>query len=95
MKKTIFTCIIALCGIVFIGFSTANATEKGIVADQRDVRVEVRAKCNGHGGSLCSCTTFKGYKVAGSNRFYGSCSNRVKGHTCGHSAAAHGLPQKR
>lgn len=95
MKKIIFASILAFGGIVFMGLNKANAKETENASSNKDVYVEVRAKCKGHGGSLCSCSVFKGYKVAGSNRYYGSCQNRVNGHICGHSASAHGLPQKR
>lgn len=95
MKKFIFISIIALGGISFVGFSNLNAKETEMESAARDPYVEVRANCKGHGGSLCSCSVFKGYKVAGSDRYYGSCQNRVNGHICGHSAAAHGLKQKR
>lgn len=48
-------------------------------------------KCSGFGGSLCSCTTYKGYRKAGTSTYTGNCTNIVMGHTCGHSPAAHGL----
>lgn len=95
MKKIICISIIALGGIAFVGFSNLNAKVSEMESAARDPYVEVSAKCKGRAGSLCSCTTFKGYKVAGSDRYYGSCQNRVNGHICGHSASAHGLKQKR
>lgn len=85
--------ILFLGGIGLIELNNVNVKEtEASTSEGRDVYVEVRANCKGHGGSLCSCSTFKGYKVAGSNRFYGRCQNRVNGHVCGHSASAHGLP---
>lgn len=48
-------------------------------------------KCSGHGGSLCSCTTYKGYRIKGTNIYKGNCSNYSGGHQCGHGPAAHGL----
>lgn len=94
MKKLILSSIFTLCGIALVGVSNVKAKKSTNASFGKDVYVEVRAKCKGHGGSLCSCSTFKGYKVAGSNRYYGSCQNRVNGHVCGHSASAHGLTQK-
>lgn len=91
MKKIILNSILALCGIALIGLNDANAKELTNDSSGKDVYVEVSASCKGHGGSLCSCTTFKGYKKAGSNRYYGRCQNRANGHVCGHSASEHGL----
>lgn len=91
MKKIILSSILVLGGIVFVGLNSVNAKEAETASEGRDLYVEVRAKCKGFGGSLCSCSVFKGYKKAGSNRFYGNCQNRVNGHVCGHSASAHGL----
>lgn len=72
------------------GFSISNTSFRG------GSYVEKRVyDCNGFGGSHCSCKIFKGYKVNGAELYYGDCQNYVNGHTCGHSAAAHGLPQKR
>lgn len=48
--------------------------------------------CKGHAGSLCSCTKYVGYKIEGTDYYVGNCQNRVNGHVCGHSPAAHGLP---
>lgn len=48
-------------------------------------------KCSGFGGSLCSCTKYKGFKISGTNTYQGKCFNIIMGHTCGHSPAAHGL----
>lgn len=95
MKKIIFVSILAIGVFSWGGLTNVNAKETENTTNGKDVYVEVRAKCKGHGGSLCSCTVFKGYRVAGSNRYYGRCQNRIKGHICGHSAAAHGLPQKK
>lgn len=47
------------------------------------------SKCNGYGGSLCSCKTYKGYKREGDDVFVGNCSNYAGGHKCGHSPSAH------
>ncbi len=56
------------------------------------ISVEVKTrKCSGYGGSLCSCTLYKGYKKSGTNIYTGKCTNVVMGHTCGHGPAAHGL----
>lgn len=52
------------------------------------VSVHVR-KCNGSGGSLCSCKTYKGYKKEGDDSFVGKCSNYAGGHKCGHDPSAH------
>lgn len=61
-------------------------------AGRSDVKVEVRnVDCDGYGGSLCSCTTYKGYKTAGTNNYHGACQNYVAGHKCGHSPSDHGL----
>ena len=54
------------------------------------VSVKTR-KCSGFGGSLCSCTNYKGFRKAGTNTYTGNCSNMVNGHTCGHGPSAHGL----
>ncbi len=62
--------------------------------DNGDNKVEVKVTgvdCKGHGGSLCSCTTYIGYKIAGTNNYTGACQNYVNGHKCGHSPSAHGL----
>lgn len=48
-------------------------------------------ECSGFAGSLCSCTNYKGYRIAGTKTYTGNCSNMVKGHKCGHSPSAHGL----
>lgn len=46
-------------------------------------------QCNGLG--VCSCKTYKGYKIAGTNNYVGKCQNFIYGHTCGHSPREHGL----
>ena len=45
--------------------------------------------CKGLG--LCSCTTYIGYRIAGTNNYTGACQNYVNGHKCRHSPSAHGL----
>ena len=56
------------------------------------VAVEVTGvSCRGFAGSICSCTTYKGYKNAGTDTYVGNCTNYSAGHQCGHSPKAHGL----
>jgi hypothetical protein len=58
-----------------------------------DIAVSVSAECQGFGGSLCSCKCYKGYKVAGTDRYHGNCTNYAGGHICGHGPAEHGLSE--
>ena len=64
----------------------------GIDGDWIAVSVNV-SKCRGFAGSLCSCTTYKGYKRAGLDQYKGKCTNYAGGHQCGHGPAAHGLKE--
>lgn len=50
-------------------------------------------RCDGYGGSLCSCKKYKGFKQAGLDRYSGECSNYAGGHRCGHGPLDHGLPE--
>jgi hypothetical protein len=54
------------------------------------VKVKV-AKCNGYGGSHCSCKLYRGYKRDGLDQYRGKCTNMVNEHQCGHGPKAHGL----
>lgn len=55
----------------------------------KSVTVRLEEKCDGHGGSLCSCKKYVGFQVKGHTNgwYYGKCLNRG----CGHRPSAHGL----
>ena len=68
----------------------SNTSFRGIGDNLISDEVNVQ-KCNGHGGSICSCKKYVGYKIPGTKTYIGPCRNYVNGHTCGHSPKAHGL----
>lgn len=73
------------------GYGYVQPSGPSFVSNQL-IPVEVTVnKCKGHGGSLCSCKKYKGYKHAGREYYEGACSNYINGHKCGHSPEAHGL----
>ena len=74
------------------GYITVPVQQNNPAFQGNKVAVEVTGvDCKGHAGSLCSCTTYKGYRIAGTNNYTGACQNYVNGHKCGHGPSAHGL----
>ncbi len=74
------------------GYLVVNNNNSPSFRGSNLVPVSIRTrKCDGYGGSLCSCTNYKGYKVAGTNTYKGKCTNYVNGHRCGHEPGDHGL----
>lgn len=74
-------------GFVTIPVQQYNPSFQG---NRIPVKVNIN-KCKGYGGSLCSCKTYIGYKIAGTDNYEGACQNYANGHKCGHSPSAHGL----
>ena len=71
------------------GYITVPVQQNNPAFQGNKVAVEVTGvDCKGHGGSLCSCTTYKGYRIAGTNNYTGACQNYVHGHKCGHGPDA-------